>query len=350
MASSVKISVLGCGFGAALSALWQSNGHSVTAWTKFQAEVDAIKRDGENTRVLPGIKLSPEINFTASISEIKDSEILVFAVPSEFIRETALAAAEFVGEKTIIVSAGKGFERVTQKRLSEVLVEVYPRNQIAVLTGPCHAEEVGKGVPTTVVCASKWKEAAFCVQENLQSETFRIYLSDDVKGCELGGALKNAIALCCGIVRGMGLGDNALAALMTRGLAEITRLSAACGAQWQTFTGLSGMGDLIITCTSELSRNGRAGKLIGEGMAAEAAVAKTGTVEGYYTAKTALELADKYKVNLPIIEQLCKILFEGERPEKALKTLMNRPVKCEKEEYWTCEFCETNTDKGDICG
>ena len=333
-----KISVLGCGFGAALAALWCRNGHEVTAWTKFEDEINAIKRDGENAKLLPGIKLPPEINFTADISDIKDSDIVVFAIPSEFIRETAKKASAFIAAETILVNVGKGFEQSTLKRQSEVIAEVIPGNPIAVITGPCHAEEVGRGVPTTVVCASDCKDAMYYAQDNLQSESFRIYLSDDVIGCELGGALKNAIALCCGIAQGMGLGANSTAALMTRGLAEITRLSDALGARWQTFTGLAGVGDLIVTCMSELSRNFRAGKLIGGGMTACEAVQKTGTVEGYGCAKSALELAGKNNVSIPIIEQLYRILFDDVKPSEALRALMSRPAKYEKEEYWEC--CE----------
>jgi glycerol-3-phosphate dehydrogenase (NAD(P)+) len=333
-----KISVLGCGFGAALAALWSKSGHEVAAWTKFEDEVAAIKRDGENAKLLPGIKLPPEINFTADISVIKNSDIIVFAIPSEFVRETAESAAPFISEDTIIVNVGKGFEQSTKKRQSEVLAELIPNNPLTVITGPCHAEEVGRGVPTTVVCAGDCKDAMYYVQDNLQSESFRIYLSDDIIGCELGGALKNAIALCCGIAQGMGLGANTTAALMTRGLAEITRLSDALGARWQTFTGLAGVGDLIVTCLSDLSRNNRAGRLIGGGLTACEAVRKTGTVEGYGCAKSALELAKQYDVSIPIIEQLCKVLFDNKTPSEALKALMNRPAKHEQEEYWNC--CE----------
>ncbi|MDR2531546.1 MAG: NAD(P)-dependent glycerol-3-phosphate dehydrogenase [Oscillospiraceae bacterium] len=333
-----KIAVLGCGFGAALAALWSRSGHEVTAWTKFQDEIDAIKRDGENKKLLPGIKLPPEINFTADISAIKDSDILVFAIPSEFVRETAQKAAQYISPDTIILSAGKGFERGTKKRQSEVIAELIPGNKIAVMAGPCHAEEVGRGIPTTVVCASDCtcESAQFYIQDTLQSESFRIYLSDDIIGCELGGALKNTIALCCGITQGMGLGSNTVAALMTRGLAEITRLSVALGARWQTFTGLSGIGDLIVTCTSELSRNHRAGKLIGGGLTACEAIEKTGTVEGYGCARCALELADMHNVDVPIIEQLYRVLFEDIKPAEALKELMSRPSRHEQEEYWNC--------------
>ncbi|MCL2693543.1 MAG: NAD(P)-dependent glycerol-3-phosphate dehydrogenase [Oscillospiraceae bacterium] len=331
-----KIAVLGCGFGGALAALWCKSGHNVTAWTKFRDEIDAIKRDGEHKKLLPGIKLPPEINFTADISEIQGCDILVFAIPSNFVRETARLAAPFICANTIILNVGKGFEGSTKKRQSEVIAELIPNNAVVILTGPCHAEEVARGVPTTAVCASDCKDAMYYVQDNLQSESFRIYLSDDVKGCELGGALKNTIALCCGITRGMGLGDNTIAALMTRGLAEITRLSVALGARWQTFTGLSGVGDLIVTCTSELSRNHRAGKLIGSGLTAGEAIEKTGTVEGSGCAKSALEIARSLDVSIPIIEQLNMILFEDMKPADALKALMSRPSKHEQEEYWNC--------------
>jgi glycerol-3-phosphate dehydrogenase (NAD(P)+) len=335
-----KIAILGCGFGAALAALWCRSGHEVTAWTKFQDEIDAIRRDGENKKLLPGVKLPPEINFTAAIADIKGADILVFAIPSEFVRETAAKAAAFVSEKTILLSVGKGFERGTLKRQSEVISELIPSNPIAVLTGPCHAEEVGRGVPTTVVCACNctFQTSAYYIQETLQTESMRIYLSDDVTGCELGGALKNTIALCCGIALGMGLGANSIAAIMTRGLAEITRLSVALGARWQTFTGLAGIGDLIVTCTSELSRNHRAGKLIGEGFSAVETVEKVGTVEGYGSARSAMELAEMHDVEVPITVQLCRILFEGVKPEQALKALMSRPSTHEREAYWDC--CE----------
>ncbi|MCL1823769.1 MAG: NAD(P)-dependent glycerol-3-phosphate dehydrogenase [Oscillospiraceae bacterium] len=328
------ISILGCGFGSALAALWCQNGHKVTAWTKFQDEIDAIKRDGEHKKLLPGIKMPPEINFTADISEIKDSEIVVFAIPSEFVRETAQTAKEFITGNTVVLNVGKGFEAASLKRQSEVLAEVFPGNPIVVLTGPCHAEEVGRSIPTTVVCAGKDKNAAFYIQDNLQNKNFRIYLSDDIKGCELSGALKNPIALCCGIARGMGLGDNTIAALMTRGLTEITRLGVALGADWHTFTGLAGVGDLIVTCTSEHSRNNRAGKLIGNGLSAAEAVEKTGTVEGYGCAKSALKLAKRHNISIPIIEQLCRILFDNVSPADAVKTLMTRPSRHEQEEYW----------------
>ncbi len=329
-----KITVLGCGFGTALSVMWDKNGHKITAWTKFQNEIDDILRDGEHKRLLPGVIVPPSIGFTTDISVAGDCDILVFAIPSAFVREAAEKAVPYVKEKTVIINVGKGFEESTKKRQSEVLIELFPNNPVVVLTGPCHAEEVGRDMPTSVVCASTKNSAAFYIQETLQNDRFRIYISDDVAGCELGGALKNPIALCCGIVEGMGLGDNTLAALMTRGLTEITRLAVALGANWTTFTGLSGLGDLIVTCTSTHSRNHRAGLLIGKGMPAADAIAKVGTVEGYACAKIALSIAMEHNVPVPIIEQLCEVCFEGKEPVKALHALMSRPQREEKEHYW----------------
>lgn len=329
-----KITILGCGFGTALSVMWDKANHSVTAWTKFQSEVDDILRDGEHKKLLPGIIVPPSITFTVNIKACCDCDILVFAIPSAFIREAAEKAAPYVGKNTVIVNVGKGFEAETEKRQSEVICELIPNSSVVVLTGPCHAEEVGRGIPTTVVCAGNDRKAAEYIQDTLQNDVFRIYLSDDVKGCELGGALKNPIALCCGIIEGMGLGDNTLAALMTRGLTEITRLGVAMGADWQTFTGLSGIGDLIVTCTSAHSRNHRAGVLIGQGMTASEAVEKVGTVEGYGCARTALKIAKKHSVPVPIIEELCRVLYDGGTPLEGLKALMSRPSRHEKERFW----------------
>lgn len=329
-----KITVLGCGFGTALSVLWDKAGHKVTAWTKFKDEIDGILRDGEHKKLLPGVIVPPSIKFTSELESCMDCGILVFAIPSFAIREVVEKVSKYIKQDTIVVNVGKGFEESTGKRQSEVISELLPNNPVVVLTGPCHAEEVGRGMPTTVVCACKNHEAAIFIQDTLQNDSFRIYLSDDVIGCELGGVLKNPIALCCGIVEGMGLGDNTLAALMTRGLAEITRLGVAMGANWHSFNGLSGIGDLIVTCTSAHSRNHRAGLLIGQGMKTAEAVKKVGTVEGYSCAKSAFEIAKKLSVPVPIIEELCKVLYNGMTPEIGLKALMSRPSRHEKEQFW----------------
>lgn len=326
-----KITILGCGFGTALAILWNNHGHNVTAWSKYKEEIDAIMRDGEHKRLLPGVIVPPTIGFTDDISCAAGADILVFAIPSRFVRETAKRVKPYVGKNTVIVNVGKGLEENTDKRLSQVISEELPDNPVAVLTGPCHAEEIGRSIPTTVVCSCKDKIYAEYIQETLQNNIFRIYVNSDLIGCELGGALKNPIALCCGIVEGMGYGDNTIAALMTRGLAEITRLSVAMGAKRETFNGLSGVGDLIVTCTSSHSRNHRAGLLIGQGIPAAEAVARVGTVEGYQCAKIAYAIAKDLGVSIPIIEQLCAVCYDGADPRESLKKLMGRPSKAEEE-------------------
>ncbi len=330
----MKITILGCGFGTALSVLWNKAGHEITAWTKYEEEINDIRRYGEHKRLLPGVAVSNRIAFTTDISCVAGADIVVFAIPSKFVREVAEKVKEHIRPETIVLNVGKGFEEETDKRLSQVISETLPDNKIAVMAGPCHAEEVGRGIPTTVVMASEDKECAFFVQEQLQTDTFRVYVNDDVAGCEIAAALKNPIALCCGIIEGMKLGDNTTAALMTRGLAEITRLGVAMGAKWETFAGLAGVGDLIVTCTSVHSRNHRAGILIGEGMTAAEAVERVGTVEGYGCGKIAYGIAKNLGVRTPIIDQLYKVCFEGRKPMESLIALMERPQTHEKERYW----------------
>ena len=326
-----KITILGCGFGTALAIMWDKQGHQVTAWSKYKEEIDAILNDGEHKKLLPGVIVPPSISLTTDIKCVSDADILVFAIPSKFVREVVLKVKEHIRKDTIVVNVGKGFEEGTDKRLSQVLSEELPENRIAVLTGPSHAEEIGRSVPTTVVCASEDEDCVMYLQETLQNDRFRIYRNSDLIGCELGGALKNPIALCCGIVEGMGLGDNTIAALMTRGLAEITRLGVAMGGKRETFNGLSGVGDLIVTCTSAHSRNHRAGLLIGQGMSAKEAVNRVGTVEGYQCAKIAYEIARSLNVQVPIIEQLCEVCYNGQSPLDAVSKLMGRPSKAEEE-------------------
>ncbi len=330
----MKITILGCGFGTALSVLWNKAGHEITAWTKYEEEINDIRRYGEHKRLLPGVAVSNRIAFTTDISCVRDADIVVFAIPSKFVREVAEKVKPHIRPETIILNVGKGFEEETNKRLSQVIGEELPDNKIAVMAGPCHAEEVGRGIPTTVVMASEDKDCAFFVQEQLQTDTFRVYVNDDVAGCEIAAALKNPIALCCGIIEGMKLGDNTTAAIMTRGLAEITRLGVAMGAKWETFAGLAGVGDLIVTCTSVHSRNHRAGILIGEGLAAAEAVERVGTVEGYGCGKIAYGIAKKLDVRTPIIDQLYRICFENGKPIDSLTALMERPQTHEKERYW----------------
>lgn len=329
-----KVTVLGCGFGTALSVMWDRFGHKVTTWSKYQEEIDTIMRNGEHKKLLPGVVVPPTISFTTSLECVSGADILVFAIPSKFVREVAEKVKDYIKPNTIVLNVGKGFEEVTDKCQSEVIKEELPNNSVVVMAGPCHAEEVGRSMPTTVVMASEDSEAVSYLISQLQNKQFRIYENKDVKGCELGAALKNPIALCCGIVEGMGLGDNTLAALMTRGLAEITRLGVAMGAKRETFMGLSGVGDLIVTCTSNHSRNHRAGLLIGQGMSASDAVAKVGTVEGYVCAEITLDIAKKLKVSVPIIEQLCRVCYQKADPQESIGLLMTRPSKSEEESIY----------------
>ncbi len=331
-----NIVILGSGgFGLSLAVTAVLSGkHKVTVWSKFQDEIDEIRKNGEHKTKLPGVKLPEEIELTSDISCIKGCDILIFGIPSSFVRNVAKLAKPFIDEKMVVVNSGKGIEEGSLKLLSEVLIEELSVDKLVVLSGPSHAEEVARLVPTTMVAASENKEAAKFIQEQLSNKSLRIYLSDDVKGCELGGALKNIIALCCGICDGMGYGDNSRAALMTRGIHEITRLGVAAGAKMITFSGLTGIGDLIVTCTSIHSRNARAGRLIGQGIAPEEAVKQVGTVEGYCCCRAAYELAKKLGVEMPITEQLNKVLFEGGDAASALTALMGRPQIYEQEEFF----------------
>ena len=334
MERQMKITILGCGFGTALAVLWNKAGHEVTAWSRNKDEVSDILRCGEHKRLLPGVAVSNRISFTTDMSCVKGADVLVFAIPSPGVREVARKAAEYADPQTVILNVGKGFEEGTAKRLSQVISEELPDNRTVVMAGPCHAEEVSRSIPTTVVMSSDDMSAAEYLQEALQTDTFRIYGNSDVAGCEIAAALKNPIALSCGIIEGMKLGDNTIASLMTRGLAEITRLGAAMGAKWETFTGLAGVGDLIVTCTSKHSRNHRAGILIGEGMSAADAVANVGTVEGYNCCRIAYKQARELNTRTPIIDELYKICYEGVKPTDSVHNLMMRPQTHEREQYW----------------
>ena len=277
-------------------------------------------------------KVSAELLLCRVVGDIYEGHVARYD-PSILlqVREVAQSVKPYVTTNTVVVNVGKGFEESTEKRLSEVLKEELPNNPIVVLTGPSHAEEVARNFPTTVVCASDDKASTEYIQDTLQNDRFRIYANSDMVGCEIGGAMKNAIALCCGIIEGIGLGDNTLAAIMTRGLAEITRLGVAMGGKRETFNGLSGIGDLIVTCTSTHSRNHRAGLLIGDGMPAEDAVARVGTVEGYNVAIIAQRIARRLGVTTPIIDQLCGVCYEGQNPRESISRLMTRPSRAEEE-------------------
>ncbi len=326
-----NIMVLGSGgFGLSLAVMLNGMGHDVTVWSKFPAELDDIRRDGENKAKLPGVKISEKIRLTDDISEAKGKDLVIFGIPVNFVRSVATEVAPYIDEKTVLVNTGKGLEGGSLKFISQVIFEETGK-KIVVLTGPSHAEEVAIGMPTTVIAASEIPSQAEYVQSVMSNSTLRIYNNDDVIGCEIGGALKNVIALCAGICDGMGFGDNTKAALMTRGIWEITRLGMALGGKQETFAGLSGIGDLIVTCTSMHSRNRRAGILIGQGVSPDEAVKQVGTVEGYFCTKAAYELSRKCGICLPITEKCYNVLYNGASPRDAIRELMARPKRQESE-------------------
>ena len=332
----MKIAVLGSGgWGTALALVLLENGHDVTLWSYAQAESDVLRETGENP-MLKGVPLPRELKLTAELDCVKGCGAVVLATPSFAVRTTARAAASLLEEGAVLVSVSKGIEKDTSLTLTEVIAqEVGEGRPIVALSGPSHAEEVGRRVPTAVVSASRDKAAAELVQDLFMNERFRVYASDDVVGVELGAALKNVIALCAGVCDGMGFGDNTKAALMTRGLTEIARLGVALGGRRETFAGLSGVGDLIVTCTSMHSRNRRCGILIGQGTPVEQAVRDIGAVvEGYYAAATAKALADKTGVEMPITEAAWQVLYRGKDPRVVIRELMTRARKHELEDSW----------------
>lgn len=331
-----EIAILGSGgFGTALAVLCHKNGHNVALWSLFEDEIETLKKDRENKKLLPGIQIPPEVRLTNDISLVSTAEAVIFAVPSFAVRQTARLVSDRINEKAVVINVAKGFEPDSLNRLSEVLCDELPHNAVVALSGPSHAEEIALEMPTTVVAASSDREAAVYVQNLLMNNRLRIYCNDDVVGVELGGALKNIIALAAGIVDGLKYGDNTKAALMTRGMAEITRLGIAMGARASTFSGLTGIGDLIVTCTSMHSRNRRAGILIGQGVPAKEAIKQIGmTVEGYISAKSAYDLSLKYGVEMPIITEVYKVLYEGIDVSDVATTLMTRPKINEFEEVW----------------
>ena len=331
-----RVIVLGSGgFGVALSVMLHKYGHEVTMWSKFQEEIDEIRKYGEHRKLLPGVLIDPAIRLTSSLEETMQAELILTAVPSHAVRSVAREVSPYVRPGAILANVGKGFEPQTQKRLSQVIQEEIPQANVVVLSGPSHAEEISRGVPTTIVAACTHRESAEFVQDILMNTNLRVYVNDDILGVELGGALKNIIAVCAGICDGLGLGDNTKAALMTRGLAEIARLGVEMGAQPETFTGLSGMGDLIVTCTSMHSRNRRAGILIGQGLSVEDAIQRVGmTVEGISAGISAHELSLRYGVEMPITHELYQIITTGKNVREALADLMGRPKRHENEQIW----------------
>lgn len=327
-----KVSVLGAGsWGIALAKLLCNNGNDVTVWSALSDEIEMLEANYEHIDKLPGVKLPKEMKFTCNLKEaVEGKDVLVMAVPSPFVASTAKQVNEFYKEGQIIVNVGKGIEGDTLLTLSEVIEREIPKSTVAVLSGPSHAEEVGREVPTIVVIAAKKKETAVYLQDIFMCEVFRVYTSPDIKGVEIGAALKNVIALAAGIADGLGYGDNSKAAIITRGMAEITRLGIAMGGRAETFYGLSGVGDLIVTCASMHSRNRRAGILIGQGKSLEEAQTEVKmVVEGANCAKAALKLSQTYNVNMPIVEEVNAILFDGKNAASAVGSLMKREGKDE---------------------
>lgn len=326
-----SIGVIGAGsWGTALALLLYHNGHEVALWSVIEEEVELLRTKRENPDKLPGVKLPEDMTVTSDLALAAGKEMLILAVPSPFVRSTARSMRELVREGQIIVNVAKGIEEATLMTLSQVIKEELPQADVAVMSGPSHAEEVGRGIPTTIVVGAESRKTAEYVQSVFMSEVFRVYTSPDVLGIELGGALKNVVALAAGIADGLGYGDNTKAALITRGIAEIARLGTAMGGKAETFSGLSGIGDLIVTCASMHSRNRRAGILIGKGYSYEEAMKEVHmVVEGVYSAKAAMGLAAKYGVQIPIIEQVNEVLFHGKQADEAVKDLMLRDKKIE---------------------
>ncbi len=334
----MKIMVLGSGgWGTALAMVLYGNGHQVTMWTYLQEECEHLLQYRGNEKLLPGVRIPDGIQITTDMDLAGEQDMVVMAVPSFAVSSTAEKLGAILPPKTIIVNVAKGLDSFHDYcRFSQTIEQTTGgRNPIVALTGPTHAEEVARGIPTTILAASKNLEAAKSVQDVFMCTQFRVYISSDIIGAELGGAFKNIIALAAGFLDGMGLGDNTKAALMTRGLAEIVRLGVSLGAKKETFAGLSGIGDLIVTCTSMHSRNRRAGILVGQGKTIEEAMKEVGAVvEGYYATKAGYMLAQKMGVEMPITTAMYQAMYEGEDPKNLIQQLMTRSKKAEFEDLW----------------
>lgn len=333
-----KAGIIGAGsWGCALAFVLDRNGHQVTIWSVMDDEIAMLKEKHEHIDKLPGVILSNRITFTTDLKEaVEGMDFLVLAVPSAFTRSTANKMASFVKPNQIIISVAKGIEENTLMTLTEIIEEEIKEADAAVLCGPSHAEEVGRELPTTLVAGAKSKQTAEYIQSVFMNEVFRVYTSPDVLGMELGGALKNVIALAAGMADGLGYGDNTKAALITRGIAEIARLAVCMGANPETLNGLTGIGDLIVTCASRHSRNRKAGMLMGQGLTMQQAMDEVKmVVEGVYSAKAAIALGKKYQVSMPIIEQVNQVLFEDKPAKDAVTELMLRD---KRSEYTTLEW------------
>lgn len=325
-----KVTVLGAGgWGIALALTAFKTGNEVEIWIPEHLGYAQLKETRTNEKLLKGIYLPQEINITCDINCCLDSDVVIIAVPSTAVGQVSAQLKNVKGD-FVIANAAKGFEGNTLLRLSQVISRELPDKKIVALTGPSHAEEVSRDMPTSIVAASEDLSAAETVQRVLTGESMRVYTNNDIIGAELGGALKNVIAICVGFCNGLQLGDNTRAALITRGLAEMSRLGVKMGADEYTFAGLTGIGDLVVTCMSEHSRNNRFGTLVGAGMGVEEALNTVGTVEGYYAAAAAHKLSEKYGVDMPIITECYKVLYEGVSPLESVKKLMARPISAER--------------------
>lgn len=321
-----KISIIGAGsWGIALASLLYHQGNKIAVWSAVGSEINALNTT-RRLPTLPDLKLPESMFFTEDLEQaMKDSDMLIMAVPSIYVRQTAAKMRPFCKKGQILVNVAKGIEDVTLMTLSAVIEQELPMADVAVLSGPSHAEEVSRGLPTTCVVGARSRQTAEWIQERFMSPVFRVYTSPDILGIEIGGALKNVIALAAGIADGLGYGDNTKAALITRGIYEITRLGLIMGGKTSTFGGLSGIGDLIVTCASMHSRNRRAGILIGKGYSMKEAMDEVQmVVEGVYSAKAGLALAKKYQVPVPIITEVNQVLFEGKSARSAVNDLMLR--------------------------
>ena len=324
--------MIGAGsWGIALSVVLSENGHDVVVWSIMEDEIKMLREHHEHVDKLPGVKLKESVTFTTDIrGAIEGSDMLVLAVPSVFTRSTAKSMAPFVTDGQIVVCVAKGIEDETFKTITAVVEEEIPNADASVMCGPSHAEEVGIGLPTTVVAGAKTKETAEKIQDMFMNDTFRVYTSPDILGMELGGSLNNVIALAAGMIDGLGYGDNTKAALITRGISEISRLAIKMGAKPETLSGLTGIGDLIVTCESKHSRNRKAGMLMGQGYTMEEATKEVKmVVEGIYSAKAALALGKKYGVELPIIEEVNAVLFHNKPVKEGVFDLMQREKRSE---------------------
>ena len=326
----MNIAIIGSGsWGVALAVHLASLGHNIKIWSFMEEERDLINNE-RKCKFLPGLNLPENIQCSTNFEEvIKDSKFILHVTPSKFTRNIFKQYKQYVGNKPIIICS-KGFEKETLETLDEVILEEMPEAKVGVLSGPSHAEEVSIAIPTALVIASKHQNILKTVQDAFMSEKMRIYTSNDVKGVELGGALKNIIAFCAGVAAGIGLGDNSFAALITRGLKEISRLGVELGGKEETFYGLSGLGDLIVTCLSEHSRNRKAGMLIGQGKSLEETKKEVGMViESIDNIEVAYELGKLHNIEMPIVETVYKVLYENLNPQEAVKNLMTRDKKME---------------------